>query len=195
MRRISIYVRARCGEALSYVAVDSPVEVTDPETLVDLRIGLAFDEPEVREKLAKAMAYVALGYPCRRRHQVDSLAEHLDDNEPVRNHLCTALVVVGCEYPGKLAEAVEPLQGRLGDGNPYVQGLAAEAPGLLAASEPGVESEPDLDGVTSGDDDCGCANQCLRTLPSESAYGDTTLDRWCHRGVRPRAGGTGRCRC
>ncbi|WP_435147124.1 HEAT repeat domain-containing protein [Halobaculum sp. P14] len=122
------YVRARSAEALGYVAVDSPEEVTDPETLADLRIGLEFDEPEVKEKLAKALAHVALGDPRRLRHRVNSLAEHLDDeNELVRYHLCTALVVVGCEYPDKLAEAAETLQERLGDENPYVQGRAAEA--------------------------------------------------------------------
>ncbi|OYR44042.1 HEAT repeat domain-containing protein [Halorubrum sp. Eb13] len=148
------YVRARSAEALGYVAVESLEEVTDPETLADLRIGLEFDEPEVKEKLAKALAYVALGDPARLRHQVDSLAEHLgDENELVRYHLCTALVVVGCEYPEKLAEAAEPLQGRLGDEDPYVQGRAAEALGLLAASEPGVESGPDLDDVEAKHED------------------------------------------
>jgi HEAT repeat protein len=148
------YVRARSAEALGYVAVDSPEEVTDPETLADLRIGLEFDEPEVKEKLAKALAHVALGDPRRLRQQVDSLAGHLDDdNELVRYHLCTSLVVIGCEYPERLAEAVEPLQERLGDENPYVQGRAAEGLGLLAGSETDVESEPDLDGVTSDGDD------------------------------------------
>ncbi|WP_435197466.1 HEAT repeat domain-containing protein [Natronomonas sp. EA1] len=148
------YVRARSAEALGYVAVDSPEDVTDPETLADLRIGLSFDEPEVKEKLAKALAHVALGDPRRLRHQVDSLAEHLDDeNELVRYHLCTALVVVGCEYPDKLAEAAEPLQGRLGDENPYVQGRAAEALGLLATSETaaGAEFDPD-DGAGTHED-------------------------------------------
>ena len=140
------YVRARCAEALGYVAVEAPEEVTDPETLADLRIGLAFDEPEVKEKLAKALAYVALGDPSRLRHQVSSLAEHLaDENELVRYHLCTALVVVGCEYPAKLTEATGPLQRCLTDENPYVQGRAAEALGLLAASETDIEVEPDLD--------------------------------------------------
>jgi HEAT repeat protein len=148
------YVRARCAEALGYVAVDSPEDVTDPETLADLRIGLSFDEPEVKEKLAKALAYVALGDPSRLRHQVDSLAGHLDDdNELVRYHLCTALVVVGCEYPKKLSGAAEPLRKRLGDENPHVQGRAAEALGLLAASETVIESEPDLDNVAGTHED------------------------------------------
>jgi hypothetical protein len=139
------YVRARCAEALGYVALDSPRDVTDPDTLADLRVGLAFDEPEVREKLAKALTYVALGDPSRLRHQVGSLAEHLDDeNELVRYHLCTTLVVVGCAYPETLAEAAEPLYEQLADENPYVRGRAAEALGLLAASGTGVEVEPDL---------------------------------------------------
>jgi HEAT repeat protein len=142
------YVRARCAEALGYVAVESPEDVTDPDTLADLRIGLEFDEPEVKEKLAKALTYVALGDPSRLRHQVSSLAEYLDDEtELVRYHLCTALVVVGCEHPAKLADATEQLQERLSDANPYVQGRAAEALGLLAASEVGTEVAPALDGV------------------------------------------------
>lgn len=148
------YVRARSAEALGYVAVDSPKEVTDPETLADLRIGLEFDEPEVKEKLAKALAYVALGDPARLRHQVGSLAEHLDDDtELARYHLCTALVVVGCEYPEKLSGAAEPLRERLGDENPYVQGRAAEALGLLAASGTDVGSAFDPDGVAATHED------------------------------------------
>jgi HEAT repeat protein len=142
------YVRARCAEALGYVAVESPETVTDPETLADLRIGLEFDEPEVKEKLAKALAYVALGDPSRLRHQLDSLAEHLgDENELVRYHLCTALVAVGCAYPETLAEVVEPLRGRLNDENPYVHGRGAEALGVLAASEAAVEAEFDVSDV------------------------------------------------
>ena len=142
------FVRARCAEALGYVAVDSPEEVADPETLADLRVGLQFDEPEVKEKLAKALAHVAIGDPGRLRHQVSSLAEYLDDDdELVRYHLCTALVVVGCAYPERLAAAAGSLRRRLGDENPYVQGRAVEALGLLAASGTGIGSEPDLDGV------------------------------------------------
>ncbi|MFC6837971.1 HEAT repeat domain-containing protein [Halomarina ordinaria] len=140
------YVRARSAEALGYVAGDSPEDVTDPETLADLRVGLSFDEPEVKEKLAKALAYVALGDPDRLRHQVGSLAEHLDDeDELVRYHLCTALVVVGCAHPEKLAAAEEPLRARLTDENPYVRGRGAEAFGLLAGSDTAVESSPALD--------------------------------------------------
>ncbi len=143
------YVRARCAEALGYVAVESPADVTDPETLADLRIGLEFDEPEVKQKLAKALAHVALGDPSRLRHHVSSLAEHVDDeNELIRYHLCTAIVVVGCERPEKVAGATDALQECLTDENPYVQGRAAEALGLLAASDTGVGADLDLDGVT-----------------------------------------------
>lgn len=136
------YVRARCAEALGYVAVEAPEAVIDPETLADLRLGLEFDEPEVKEKLAKALAHVALGDASRLRHRVSSLAEHLDDeNELVRYHLCTALVVVGCERAETLTDAANALRERLADENPYVQGRAAEALGLLAGAE--VESGPD----------------------------------------------------
>lgn len=147
------YVRARCAEALGYVAVEAPDEATDPETLAELRIGLEFDEPEVREKLAKALACVALGDPGRLRHQVGSLAGHLgDDNELVRYHLCTALVVVGCEHPAKLANAEAALRERLTDESAYVRGRAAEALGVLAGSDVAVESVPGLDDVGVEDD-------------------------------------------
>lgn len=140
------YVRARCAEALGYVAVESPEEVTNPETLADLRIGLEFDEPEVKEKLAKALSYVALGDPSRLRHHVSSLGDYLDaDNVLVRYHLCTALVVIGCEYPSKLAEGRDDLKERLTDESPYVRGRAAEAVGLLLRS--GADEE-----TISGDD-------------------------------------------
>ncbi|AUV80858.1 hypothetical protein C2R22_03600 [Salinigranum rubrum] len=147
------YVRARCAEALGYVAVEAPDAVTGPDTLADLRIGLEFDEPEVKEKLAKALTYVALGDPSRLRHQVDSLAEHLDDeNELVRYHLCTALVVVGCTHPGKLAGAEAALRERLTDGSPYVRGRAAEALGVLAGSGVEVESDSPLDDTDTDTD-------------------------------------------
>jgi len=140
------YVRARCAEALGYLAVDSPDAVADPATLADLRVGLSFDEPEVREKLAKALAYVALGDSDRLRHQVDSLAERLgDERELVRYHLCTALVVVGCAHPARLADAEDALRERLADGNPYVRGRAAEALGLFAASDAPLGPSLDLD--------------------------------------------------
>lgn len=148
------YVRARSAEALGYVAVGSPEEVTDPETLADLRIGLAFDEPEVKEKLAKALAHVALGDPDRLRHQTDSLAEHLDDeHELVRYHLSTALVVVGCAHPEKLVDAEDALRERLADENPYVRGRAAEALGVLAGASAEIELPPGLDEIgTEGDE-------------------------------------------
>jgi hypothetical protein len=129
------YVRARCAEALGYVALDSPEAVNDPETLAEFRVGLAFEEPEVRQKLAKALAYVALGNPSRLRHLVSSLTDHLDDDtELVRYHLCTAIVAVGCAYPGKLSDAVDALRDCLDDESPFVQGRAAEALALFARS-------------------------------------------------------------
>jgi len=126
------YVRARSAEALGYVALDDPDAVASPEILAELRIGLTFDEPEVQEKLAKALEYVALGRPQRLKHHVSTLADHLNDqNELVRYHLCTTLVVVGCEYPGSLTEARTALAARLNDENAYIRGRAAEALGLL----------------------------------------------------------------
>ena len=135
------YVRARCAEALGYVALDHPEAVASPEVLADLRIGLSFDEAEVKEKLAKALEYVALGDTGRLAHQVSSLAEHLDDDqELVRYHLCTALVLVGCDAPEKLAAARDVLAARLTDENAYVQGRAASA-SLASASVSGA-SQP-----------------------------------------------------
>jgi len=152
------YVRARAAEALGLVALDSPDEVGSPEILADLRVGLAFDEPEVKEKLAKAIECVALGDPDRLSHQVERLAEHLDDDgELVRYHLCTALVAVGATHPGKLAEAVDPLGQRLADANPYVRGRAAEAVGQLARSdtEASLPRSAFGDLVAEADDDVG----------------------------------------
>lgn len=146
------YVRARCAEALGYVALDHSEAVSDPKILADFRIGLSFDEPEVKEKLAKALEYIALGDRDRLRHQVGSLAEHLDDeNEFVRYHLTTALVAVGCEHPLKLHEARDALQDRLDDENPYVRGRAAEALGLLAQVDDDMSVE--LDSIPPGEED------------------------------------------
>ncbi|QCW03734.1 HEAT repeat domain-containing protein [Natrinema pallidum] len=148
------YVRARCAEALGYVALEFPEEVSDPEILADLRIGLSFDEPEVKEKLAKALACVALGDSSRLRHQVPSLAEHLDaEPELVRYHLCTALVAVGCAYPETMSEAVGELRERLDDESPYVRGRAAEGLAVAIRSDASIDSIPDLGKVDSGDDD------------------------------------------
>jgi HEAT repeat protein len=148
------FVRARCAEALGYVALDRPDAVADPETLADFRVGLSFEKPEVTEKLAKGLEYVAVGDPSRLRHHVSALAEHLDDeNELVRYHLCTALVAVGCEHPTRLAPAVKPLRERLGDEDPYVRGRAAEALGLLGASESDAELVSDIGRVEHGADD------------------------------------------
>jgi len=58
----------------------------------DLRIGLEFDEPEVKAKLAKALAHVTLGDASRLRHQVSSLAAHLADENPyVQERVAEAL--------------------------------------------------------------------------------------------------------
>jgi HEAT repeat protein len=134
------YVRARSAEALGYVALEHPDSVASPETLADLRVGLEFDEPEVKEKLAKALEYVALGDPDRLRHQVERLAEHVDDDgDLVRYHLCTALVAVGCAHPERLAETTEELGARLDDPEPQVRGRAAEALGLVAGSGADVD--------------------------------------------------------
>jgi HEAT repeat protein len=148
------YVRARCAETLGYVALDAPELVGDPETLADLRVGLSFDAPEVREKLAEALAHVALGDPSRLRHQVATLSDQLDDERDlVRYHLCTALVVVGCVHPERLSDAADPLRDRLTDGNPYVRGRALEALALLVGS--GATVGPVLEDLTApdGDDD------------------------------------------
>lgn len=130
------YVRARAAEALGYVALEHPEDVATPELLADLRIGLSFDEPEVKEKLAKALAHVALGDPSRLRHRVDSLAEQLDDgNDLVRYHLCTTLTAVACEHPFALSDAPSALAERLADENPYVRARAAETLGLVARAD------------------------------------------------------------
>jgi hypothetical protein len=138
------YVRARSAEALGYVALDHPDTVDDPEVLADLRIGLSFDESEVKEKLAKALEHVALGDPNRLRHQVSSLAEHLDDeNELVRYHLVTALVAIGCASPERLGPVHDVLVDRLEDENAHVRGRAAEALGLLARKQSNDDAQPD----------------------------------------------------
>ncbi|NHX41008.1 MULTISPECIES: HEAT repeat domain-containing protein [Haloarcula] len=144
------YVRARCAEALGYVAVDHPDAVVSPAVVADLRIGLEFDKPEVTEKLAKALAHVTLGSPERLRYQVDSLAEHLQsDSEVVRYHLSTALVVIGSACPERLVDAREALVSCLEDESRYVRGRAAEALGLLAGTD-SIESFPQtqLDDLT-----------------------------------------------
>lgn len=144
------YVRARAAEALGYVAVEHSDEVASPEVLADLRVGLAFDEPEVREKLAKALECVALGDPSRLRHRVPALAEHLtDDADLVRYHLATALVAVGSEHPDRLRQARDDIRERLDDESASVRGRAAEALGLVARADSAetvaVDALPDLD--------------------------------------------------
>jgi len=130
------YVRARSAEALGYVAREVPEAVTSPELLADLRVGLALDEPEVREKLAKALASVALGAPDRLRHRVADLAAHLDgESDLVRYHLATAVVATGCAHPEAIADARDELVERLDDECTFVRGRAVEALGVLARSE------------------------------------------------------------
>jgi HEAT repeat protein len=132
------FVRARVAEALGNVARKHPTEVASPAVVAELQIGLSFDEPEVKEKLAKALADIALGDPNRLDHRVSNLAEHLDDgDELVRYYLCTALGAVGCVSPEALAEAVDALAARLDDGNDHVRGRAAEALGLLGRADGG----------------------------------------------------------
>ena len=146
------YVRARSAEALGYVALERPAEVATPELLADLRIGLSFDEPEVKEKLAKALASVAMGDPDRLRHHAGDLADHLDDeSDLVRYHLCTSLATVGCQHPTVLSNGSAAIADRLGDENPYVRGRAAEALGLLARAEPD-EIDRSTDEIPTADD-------------------------------------------
>ncbi|ELY63170.1 sister chromatid cohesion protein PDS5 [Natrinema versiforme] len=145
------FVRARSAEALGYVALEHPETAATPEVLADLRIGLSFDEPEVREKLAKALEFVALGDQNRLRHHVGTLTESLDDpNELVRYHLCTALVVIGCTHPDALSESVGTLRDRLDDENPYVRGRAVEALGVLERADADV-SIPDVTAAVDDD--------------------------------------------
>jgi HEAT repeat protein len=137
------YVRARAAEALGYVARDHPGAVDSPAVVADLRVGLAFDGAEVREKLAKALEGVALGDPGRLRHQVATLADHLDDDpDLVRYHLTTALAAVGTGSPDRLAPAADALARRLDDAVPQVRGRAAEALGLLARADDAAVSLP-----------------------------------------------------
>lgn len=122
------YVRARAAETLGYVARERPEDVVTPELLAQLTVGLSVDEPEVRERLAKALECVALGDPERLGHRVPTLVAHLDDsNAVVRYHLCSALVAVGAASPDALGEARAALTDRLEDPEPAVRGRAAEA--------------------------------------------------------------------
>jgi len=137
------YVRARSAEALGYVALERPDEVGSPDILADLRVGLSFDDVEVREKLAKALECVAIGDPTRLGHLAPRLADHLDDeSELVRYHLTTALAAIGCESPDRLADATDALAAGLSDENARVRGRAAEALGLLARSDADAGSTP-----------------------------------------------------
>jgi rubrerythrin len=171
------YVRARCAEALGYIGRNHPELVSDPAVLADFRIGLSFDEPEVKEKLAKALEYVALGDSGRLAHLVSSLTEHLDDEqELVRYHLCTALVLIGCDAPETLAEARDALAARLTDENAYVQGRAAEALGLLARAATTDPSFPESELVAVGDEAEAFAAERAQFALEEIREGDTSAD-------------------
>jgi hypothetical protein len=168
------YVRARSAEALGYVALEHPDAVDDPEILADFRVGLSFDEPEVKEKLAKALEYVALGDPSRLRHQVPSLADHLDDgNELVRYHLSTALVAIGCTSPERLAGIRDALVERLGDECTHVRGRAAEALGLLAR-ERSDDPPPDELGAMATSEDESFVVERVRFALDPSGQSDAT---------------------
>ncbi|MGA9399460.1 HEAT repeat domain-containing protein [Haladaptatus sp.] len=165
------YVRARSAEALGYVALDHPDSVTSPELMADLQIGLSFDEPEVKRKLAKALEHVSLGDPNRLAHRVSKLTDHLDDDdELVRYHLCTALVAVGCANPEKIGEATDALTTRLDDECDHVQGRAAEALGLLTRTEEGSVSPE----ATSLLED-RCADE-LRFVRERAAFALDSID-------------------
>jgi hypothetical protein len=159
------YVRARSAEALGYLALESPEEVVSLDILADLRIGLEFDEPEVREKLAKALAHVAVASPDRLRHHVPTLAAHLDDDsEEIRYHLGTALLAVGCTDPEAVVDAVGELSVRLDDDSPYVRGRAAEALGLVARADtsaaiPESKLAAVADGADEADDEAFAAER------------------------------------
>lgn len=154
------YVRARAAETIGFLARDFPEDAATPAVLADLKLGLEFDEPEVREKLAKALEHVALGEPTRLAHHVDDLAEHLtDDNDRVRYHLLTALTVVACTDPAAVEVARARIVDRLDDGNRYVRGRAAEALGLLASASSEAEPIPVVELRALGDDEAFVAER------------------------------------
>ncbi|MDS0293735.1 HEAT repeat domain-containing protein [Halogeometricum luteum] len=166
------YVRARSAEALGYVALERPEEVNSPEVLADLRVGLSFDEPEVKEKLAKALEFVALGDPRRLRRQVSHLVEHADDeNELVRYHLCTAAAVVGCEYPAALVDARAELRARLDDDSPFVRGRAAEALGVSVRDD--TEGTPLPDAELADDEESFAAERARFALQAANSPSDS----------------------
>ncbi|WP_049971715.1 HEAT repeat domain-containing protein [Haladaptatus cibarius] len=137
------YVRARSAEALGYVAREHPETVASPAVVADLHVGLSFDESAVKKKLAKALEHIALGDPTRLKHQVSTLATHLDDeSELVRYHLCTVVVVVGCESPESVADATDSLVAQLDDESAHVRGRAVEALGVLARADTEKDSLP-----------------------------------------------------
>ncbi|MFC7203468.1 HEAT repeat domain-containing protein [Haloferax namakaokahaiae] len=172
------YVRARSAEALGYVALEDPDAVASPDVLADLRVGLSFDEPEVKVKLAKALEYVAVGNPRRLRHHVSRLADHLDDEDVlVRYHLCTAVAAVGCAYPDTLTAIRDELRERLADENEFVAARAAETLGILrradeSQSPPGEALEP----LADSEDSFVRARVRFASAPAEARETDTTPD-------------------
>ncbi|GAA0644928.1 HEAT repeat domain-containing protein [Salarchaeum japonicum] len=176
------FVRARCAEALGYVALDHP-DVASPAVLADLRVGLEFDEPEVRERLAQALECVALGDPNRLRNHAGALAGHLDDgSERVRYHLASALVAVATEHPERLADAADALADRLSDDRVHVRGRAAEALGLLARAD--TDAALPVDGLADAmDDEAFVAERARFALPA-AEDGDAPADVGTLAGVR-----------
>ncbi|GAB3689068.1 hypothetical protein GCM10028857_23990 [Salinarchaeum chitinilyticum] len=135
------FVRARAAEALGYVALASPDVVASPDTLADLTVGLAFDEPAVKTKLAKALEHVALGDPARLAHHAETIAEHVDDeDELVRYHCSTALAAIASERPDAVVPVSDELAERVavesqdGEDGAFVLGRLCETLGILARS-------------------------------------------------------------
>lgn len=147
------YVRGRCAEALGYVALERPSDVSSPEILAAFRVGLSFEEAPVRERLAKAIECVALGDPSRLTHHAPRFADHLDDEQAlVRYHLASALVVLACADPAAVAPVTDELVARLDDETPQVRGRAVEALGVLGRESEARIPAGELDALR--EDDC-----------------------------------------
>jgi HEAT repeat protein len=171
------YVRARAAEALGYVALEHPDVIGSPDILAELRVGLSFDDPEVKEKLAKALEHVALGDPERLRHQVSTLAAHLgDDEELVRYHIVSALVAVGTESPDRLTAAQDALVARLDDENEHVRGRAAEALGLLARASGDIHLPSEADQPDHTTEDTAFVSERLRFAFGSHSESDEARD-------------------
>lgn len=139
------FVRARAAETVGAVAVEHPEEAATPAVLADLTIGLAFDEPEVRTELARALERIAVGDPSRLAHRVETVADHLDDDEElVRYHLLTAILAVACARPERVDPVRSLVVDRLDDESPYVRGRAAELLGVLGPNRSDDDDPPAL---------------------------------------------------